>query len=163
MIKSFVVLLGIFALFGCSVALPASNFIVGGTHVDIEEVPYQAAILYNERLSCGASILDKTTLLTAAHCFHKYFDEGQPISLWSARVGSELVHAAGTLVDFKSIKKHPQYNKVTVDFDVAIIKLTSSLVFSDSIRPVKLPPSFTFIRPGQSYRVSGWGSLWVSC
>lgn len=160
MIKSFVVLLGIFALFGCSVALPASNFIVGGTDAYIEEIPFQVAIFYNGRLSCGASILDNTTLLSAAHCFTRYFDEGQPISLWSARVGSSRWEDGGTVVNFKSIYSHPFYDKNTLSHDAAIIKLDSTLVFSLSIQPVKLP-YFETVQPGESYQVSGWGRLTV--
>lgn len=170
MIKSFVVLLGLFALLGCSVALPASassldiggRRIVNGTSTTIEQIPFQVSILFFGSQWCGASILDETTLLTAAHCFDWYFDGLYAITAWSARAGSSFWATGGSVVEFASITKHPQYDPTTFNLDIAIVKLTTRLVFSPAVRPVKLPLAASTVEAGQPVQVSGWGRLTVS-
>lgn len=49
--------------------------IVGGYDTNIESFPYQALLIIEkgeDYQQCGGSILNKKTILTAAHCLTKY-------------------------------------------------------------------------------------------
>jgi secreted trypsin-like serine protease len=42
--------------------------IVGGRDTNIEEVPHQVVLHFSRRFTCGGSILNLNTILSAAHC-----------------------------------------------------------------------------------------------
>lgn len=55
--------------------------------------------------------------------------------------------------------EHDLYNEFELTHDVAILKLSSNLVFSTSVRAINLPP-LNFDVPHDSIAtVSGWGAL----
>lgn len=47
--------------------------IIGGMAIRIEEAPYQASLRFFDYHVCGAAIISKTYLITAAHCEKHYF------------------------------------------------------------------------------------------
>jgi len=49
-------------------AAPRKPFVVGGTLIPIESVPYQVFLRIGDNMGCGGSVLDATHILTAAHC-----------------------------------------------------------------------------------------------
>nr|XP_032833055.1 transmembrane protease serine 5-like [Petromyzon marinus] len=57
-----------------------------------------------------------------------------------------------------SITRHPQYDADTSDYDLALMKLSSTLsVDGDSIRPVCLPEYSQSFPDGQTCWITGWG------
>jgi secreted trypsin-like serine protease len=42
--------------------------IVGGRDTDITEVPHQVVLHFNRGFTCGGSIINTNTVLSAAHC-----------------------------------------------------------------------------------------------
>lgn len=168
MIKSTVAVLALAALLGFASAMPASSFdtdvrrIVNGTDTTIERIPFQVSILFFNSQWCGASILDENTLITAAHCFDWYFDGFNALSSWTIRAGSSYWAEGGEVIQLESVVRHEQYDPDTFDFDVAIVKLSSSVTFSDSVQRVLLAQSGSELAAGQDVQVSGWGRLTVS-
>ena len=55
----------------------------------------------------------------------------------------------------KNVIIHPQYNKVTQDNDIAIVKLKLPLTFNNNVKNACLPESS--FAPQTSAVVSGWG------
>ena len=54
---------------------------------------------------------------------------------------------------------HPEYNSSIGDFDVAILKLSFPLIWTDYVQPACLPEaSFTAEENGQKGFISGWGT-----
>ena len=162
--KSPVLLLPLVALLAKATAMPTldynNNRIVNGTATTIERIPFQVSILFLERHYCGASILDETTILTAAHCFHAYYDGYYTdLSPWTGRVGSSYWSEGGQVVQFASIVRHPDYNPPTFSNDIAILKTSTPITLGASVKAVTTAPATYELLGGEILQISGWGYL----
>ncbi|XP_043067484.1 trypsin beta-like [Drosophila bipectinata] len=128
--------------------------IIGGTYVPIEDVPWQVALLVGTSHICGGSIYNKWTILTAAHCVY-----GEITEHVSIRAGSSLKNFGGQHVNVSKIIIHEEFNKETLDNDIALLILEKPLDTNNTlIKPIELaqePPS-----PGTNVLVTGWGSMY---
>lgn len=129
------------------VLLEPSERIIGGSSMDITDVPWQVSLQYYGEHFCGGSIYSKTIIITAAHCIK----EGER----SIRAGSSLHDSEGVVVGVEAYIIHPQFDKHNMKNDVAVLKLSSPLSFSDSIQTIPLaetdPPT------SSSALATGWG------
>ncbi|XP_038594133.1 tryptase-like [Micropterus salmoides] len=57
------------------------------------------------------------------------------------------------------IIKHPNYNKIPNDNDIALLKLSSPVNFTDYIRPVCLAAAGSVFNAGTTCWVTGWGDI----
>lgn len=53
---------------------------------------------------------------------------------------------------------HPGYNDY-LNNDVGLIRMQSSIRFNENIYPIRLPTKNSYIPPGVTVRVSGWGKV----
>ncbi|XP_033162293.1 trypsin delta [Drosophila mauritiana] len=127
--------------------LEPSERIIGGSSIDITNVPWQVSLLHYGKQFCGGSIYSQTIIITAAHCV-----EARDLSI---RAGSSLHDSGGVVVAVESFIIHPEYDRSNFENDVAILKLRSPLTFSDSIQTIPLaktdPPT------SSSALATGWG------
>uniref|UniRef100_A0A6B2E8V9 Putative hemolymph proteinase 16 n=1 Tax=Phlebotomus kandelakii TaxID=1109342 RepID=A0A6B2E8V9_9DIPT len=108
------------------------------------DYPWHAAIYHRERrhrsYKCGGTIINKYTILTAAHCVY----EG--ISLITAeriivQVGKYHLNVADdSAKEFRvfSVIPHPKYDTSLLTNDIALLRLTREMLFSDYIQPICL-------------------------
>jgi secreted trypsin-like serine protease len=105
---------------------------------------------------CGGSILDKDTILTAAHCVEMISNPSNLKIIVGLHNKSEV--PLNSIYSASKIFIHPQYNNAIFRYDVAIIKLKKSLIFSDHVSSVCLPSadSHEFVY-GKDVVTTGWG------
>jgi hypothetical protein len=137
--------------------------IIGGESAK-KPIPWQVWIPDYE---CGGTILDTRTILTAANCFPYYKDENFQIY-----AGITEKHEPGKYGQeryVKSVTIHPNYDESTghtLDYDLAILKLSDPLKFNKGIRPACLPPNQDFhpeVEGNVRGVVSGWGYIKDQC
>jgi len=128
--------------------------IVGGVNARIEDHPYQVALFYNSRFTCGGAVYNPTTVISAAHCTH-----GRVTTLFHVLPGQTENTVYDDLVVVSQVIQHPQYNDFTLYADIVVLRLASSLVYSDRVQPVVLPPPNFIVTPDTPSSLSGWGTM----
>ncbi|XP_065161913.1 chymotrypsin-1-like [Atheta coriaria] len=98
---------------------------------------------------CGASILDEVNILCAAHCI---YDQTAPTM--TIRVGNNKLSEQTETYQVASIIQHENYQRPSKKNDVAILTLTTPIVFRDGVQPVKLRQSDITT---EEVVLSGWG------
>ena len=100
---------------------------------------------------CGGTILDSTTILTAAHCYYPLKQDSYFIAVGATHVQDSSAQTAFV----KSISLYPSYNPKTINNDIAIVKLQTPLTFNDKVQPACLPDAN--LNPSGIAVASGWG------
>ena len=136
--------------------------IVGGEDANIEDYPYQAALLSTGGWGggyayCGGSIINQYWILTAAHCV-----QGESANNTAIRVGNDASYAqGGETYDAAEIISHPNYNSNTMNNDIALIRLEDPITFNNTTQPVVLmcdqQVELGVQDTGQMSWITGWG------
>lgn len=129
--------------------------IVGGMEIYIEEAPYQASLMSKAMQVhiCGAVIVTNKFVLTAAHCVRD-----RKAGDLSVRVGSTKKDEGGVVHEIAVIRVHPYFNKVTYDYDIAVLQLTVDIKIDDRTTQEIVMADYGEILPeGTPVLVSGWG------
>ncbi|XP_064493258.1 transmembrane protease serine 9 isoform X1 [Pseudopipra pipra] len=140
---------------GQTTALAFSK-IVGGSSAARGEWPWQVSLwLRRKEHKCGAVLIADRWLLSAAHCFDIYSDP----KMWVAFLGTPFLSGIdGKMEKIFRIYKHPFYNIYSLDYDVALLELSTPVKFSNTIRPICLPDSSHIFHEGARCFITGWGS-----
>jgi hypothetical protein len=126
--------------------------IVGGDDAPFP-IPWQVHVHVDGIPVCGGTILDETTILSAAQCFLADYQSSFIVAGITMEGSID-----GQRREVKEVVNHPKYNSMTWDNDVAILKLDLPLTFNENVQPACLPdPSFTPEDSGEFAVVSGWG------
>ncbi|KAF5010852.1 hypothetical protein FDECE_3025 [Fusarium decemcellulare] len=131
---------------------PTVNQIVGGEAASSGDFPFIVSLSQSGSHFCGGTLINANTVLTAAHC--------SSVSASSVRVraGSLNRNSGGTLVGVSSITVHPSFSSSTLNNDVAIWKLSTSIPTSSTISYASLAASGSDPTSGSSAIVAGWGT-----
>ncbi|XP_053421792.1 enteropeptidase isoform X2 [Nycticebus coucang] len=134
--------------------------IVGGSNAKEGAWPWLVALYHNNQQLCGASLISRDWLVSAAHCV--YGRNMQP-SKWTAILGlhvtSNLTSPQTTTVLIDQIVINPHYNKQTKDNDIAMMHLEVKVNYTDYIQPICLPEENQVFPPGRKCFIAGWGRL----
>uniref|UniRef100_A0AAG5CQM5 Peptidase S1 domain-containing protein n=1 Tax=Anopheles atroparvus TaxID=41427 RepID=A0AAG5CQM5_ANOAO len=137
----------------CGSPEPVNERIVGGTPVEDDRFPWMSAIYYNNRFSCGGSLITDRYVLTAAHCTTK-----PERALFRVQFGiHERTKPTGTSVE-RSVKRilTSWYNAFNNNNDIALLELTFPVAINNRISPICLPQATTTYE-GIRGIVTGWG------
>ncbi|XP_017289992.1 chymotrypsin-like protease CTRL-1 [Kryptolebias marmoratus] len=140
----------------CGVA-PLSTKIVGGENAAPGSWPWQVSIHFRSSHICGGTLINDQWVLTAAHCIFT-----QSPLLWTLYFGRETQAGPNVNEVSKSVSDiivHPNYNNTLFNNDLALMKLTSSVTFTDYIRPICLASSSSQFFNSTMCWATGWGRV----
>ncbi|KAJ7378798.1 Prostasin [Desmophyllum pertusum] len=147
-----------------------TSYVVRGNISSPRAWPWQAGIkLSNDNtILCGGSLINAEWVLTAAHCVYGLV-RGQRMDRTGCvvpRKGVKVIlgeYNARTVEGYEVHKKiskicrHSNYNHVTLDYDIALLRLESPLqAFNDTMSPVCLPTGLTRFPSGTYCWVTGF-------
>ncbi|XP_070507822.1 transmembrane protease serine 9-like [Chironomus tepperi] len=129
--------------------------IVGGVDTDISRIPHQVVLYFRRSFTCGGSILNTNTILSAAHCtFRRDHTDFQILAGWTNRFAG-----VDHIQPVSEVREHEAYDDFELWNDLVILKLPTHLVEGTNIRHANLPPPGHFIPAGIDLTVSGWGTM----
>ncbi|KAK4878211.1 hypothetical protein RN001_010717 [Aquatica leii] len=123
--------------------------IVGGVDADINDHLYLLSLQDQKGHFCGACILTEKTVLTAAHC-----TVGKDASELKVRACSNHTNSGGEVVKVAIIKRHPNFNFDTANYDIAVLILVTSVINGVKLN---LSPVNKIVPVGATAEVAGWG------
>ncbi|XP_068231252.1 transmembrane protease serine 9-like [Palaemon carinicauda] len=134
--------------------------IVGGIETEVNEYPWQVAIVYagSNSVFCGGSLLNDLLVVTAAHCVKAMNDYQIAADVLLGAHDVENPTATQQRIGVGASAYHGQYDDSTLDNDLGILLLSAPATLSDRVKPVCFPT------PGNDYSgyeavTSGWGTL----
>ncbi|XP_012864457.1 PREDICTED: transmembrane protease serine 11G-like [Dipodomys ordii] len=133
---------------------PSGNKIAGGQNAEEGEWPWQASLQQNHIHRCGATLISNSWLVTAAHCFINANDPKE----WNVTFGL-LLSDQRTQRAVKDIIIHENYHYPAHDHDIAVVRLSSPVLYTSNIRRVCLPETNHTFPPNSDVVVTGWGTL----
>ncbi|CAH2229023.1 trypsin CFT-1-like [Pararge aegeria] len=145
-------------------ALPEQQRIAGGAVATLAQHPYTAAVLYasnnvNFLPICGGAIINNRSILTAIYCWSK---TGVHSNQFRARTGSVNSTSGGVLHNIAQIISHPNYNSWNHDNNIGILRVSTIIAFSTSVRPVPIAGSNYNLADYQFVWAIGWGRTTVN-
>ncbi|XP_075056135.1 coagulation factor VII [Mixophyes fleayi] len=142
-----------------------SSRIVGGEVCPKGECPWQARLV-SEKFSntlCGGALIAPNWVITAAHCIKPSIVKKLTVILGDHKIseaeGTEQVRKVVQII------MHENYvgRKTNNDNDIALLRLNSTVNYTDYVVPICLPEREFAVRVllhhGSSSTVSGWGRL----
>lgn len=136
-----------------------SSRIINGNDATAGQFPYMISLRQrvDNQHFCGAAILSRRFLLTAAHCCMD--EHADPANVYAV-AGALRQSSGGTIIDLDRITKHHGWNMTQAIHDISILRTTKHIIFTQQIQPIALPKSNLPANTATVY--SGWGGYKAS-
>ncbi|XP_075975437.1 serine proteinase stubble isoform X1 [Anticarsia gemmatalis] len=138
--------------------------IMGGKDSSFGRWPWQVSVRrtsffgFSSTHRCGGAIINEGWIATAGHCVDDLLTSQIRIRVGEYDFSS--VSEEYPFVERGVARKavHPKYNYYTYEYDLALVKLESPVVFAPHISPICLPATDDLL-VGENATVTGWGRL----
>ncbi|XP_013792869.2 venom serine protease-like, partial [Limulus polyphemus] len=91
-----------------------------------------------QRFICGGTIINKVSIVTAAHCLVTQFGNRQNSSIF-VRVGAHDIDNSGTDYQVNKVIVHKDYNYPSHYYDIGLILLSKPVEYNDEVQPLCIP------------------------
>jgi len=138
--------------------------VVGGEHAKPHSWPWAVAFMSQGNIvNCGATLIDKRWLISAAHCFGSVSGSGH--SSFRVKLGADdhgnspdANEPTQQVVGIDRVWVHPNHSHgVPNDYDISVVKLDNDVIFNDNVRPACLPKDTDRLKDGDKVVTIGWG------
>ncbi|XP_031224676.1 inactive serine protease 39-like [Mastomys coucha] len=133
--------------------------IFGGKIAKAERWPWQASLIFRGRHICGAVLIDKNWVASAAHCFQRSLKPSDyRILLGYNTLSSPSDYSRQMTVS--EVILHEDYNKLnSLEKNIVLLQLHHPVIYSSHIFPACVPDNTTKVSPDSLCWISGWGML----
>lgn len=140
--------------------------IADASKVSVTDWPWQAALTVstwqlNGESYCGGSVIDSHWILTSASCVVRTVG-GRSLTVAPAniqvRTSTEQFEWGGQVSKVRRIVKHPEFDPLTLDNDLALLELKSPVYVDDPIRLVTHETEEALACLGTAGTVTGWSN-----
>jgi len=141
---------------------PDDLFIIGGHPAEPHEYPWQISLQVPRGgtwgHNCGGSIMDETTVITAAHCCYGHTAASMQIVAGAHFLSSDEDNTKQTTkLDELIIHEEYDHNSLGIN-DICLIKVSTPFMFDDAVAPCTLPKQDEAPEDGVDCENSGWGN-----
>nr|CAD7432064.1 unnamed protein product [Timema monikensis] len=135
--------------------------IVGGTTTGVNEYPMMAGLVdvVDRIVFCGATIISRRWLLTAAHCLVNKLLNQTVVLVGDHDTSTGADTNASRLYLISRVIGHQNYNTLSEANDIGLIKVNQDILFSLEVGPVCLPWNYKGSYAGETVEALGWGTL----
>ncbi|XP_050717404.1 trypsin II-P29-like [Eriocheir sinensis] len=135
--------------------------VVGGYVTVLHEWPWQVALrkISDDFIFCGGSLVSPEWVVTAAHCMQYILKTDMYVTVGDYEREISTNNRLRVAVGVETVVSHPQYDTLTVDNDIALLRLSKALEYTLAVAPICLPcgMSETNFQKGTG-TVTGWGT-----
>ncbi|XP_046623672.1 trypsin-1-like [Neodiprion virginianus] len=118
---------------------------------DISEYPYHVSVEYNNSHSCSGALITELWVVTVASCVHR-----NGATNLTVRFATTIASTGGEQLEVRFVIVHPDFDSISYDYDIALLKLRVPLQFGDGKLPIVLPSSEYEIADETAANVTGW-------
>ncbi|KRF97473.1 uncharacterized protein Dwil_GK27089 [Drosophila willistoni] len=129
--------------------------IIGGRFAPLGMFPYHVSVHFDGMFDCGGSLISETFVLTAAHCVQH---EKSRITIIGGIIDLREPNNGQTF-DSKEIVIHPSFNYSTMDYDIALIRLSHPAVLNANVQVITMAAGNANYPPDTVALITGYGDI----
>eukprot|EP00794_Sanderia_malayensis_P018883 gene18883-20784_t len=143
----------------CGVPQIVNARVIAGINAVRGSWPWQILLRYKGRPMCGGTLINENTVVTAAHCVSGR--ESNPAS-FSVSVGehdTRINEGSEDTITASKVESSPKYSRRTIDYDIAVIKLSRKANAGKFVGFACLPNANEEPPVGSDCYITGFGKV----